>query len=172
MSTILIISLFVNLYYHERKIKKRGFLLFFLWNRQRPILPGRLQPSTFSAEGLNFCVRNVYRWYPFAIVTGMVECPSVHSQLHSIIIFVFLCGSKIVCSTLYDQALDLLVSVSSIHHCTYTSDLSPCSLQGVLLTCVMGYLILRRISRLDAFSVYSIQTSLPSCATGVTTGAQ
>ena len=44
------------------------------WNRQRPILPGRLQPSTFSAEGLNFCVRNVNRWNPFAIVTGMVEC--------------------------------------------------------------------------------------------------
>ena len=34
----------------------------------------------------------------------------------------------------------------------------------------MGYLILRGVSRLDAFSVYPCQTWLPSCATGVTTG--
>ena len=26
--------------------------------RQRPILPGRFQPSTFGTEGLNFCVRD------------------------------------------------------------------------------------------------------------------
>ena len=39
-------------------------------------------------------------------------------------------------------------------------------------TIKVGYLILRWVSRLDAFSVYPIQTSLPSCATGVTTGAQ
>ena len=32
-----------------------------------------------------------------------------------------------------EQALDLLVSVSYMHYCTSTSDLSPCSLQGVLL---------------------------------------
>ena len=34
---------------------------------------------------------------------------------------------------LSEQALDLLVSVSYVHYCTSTSDLSPCSLQGVLL---------------------------------------
>ena len=34
----------------------------------------------------------------------------------------------------------------------------PCSLQGVLLTYVMGYLILRQVSRLDAFSVYLSHT--------------
>ena len=38
--------------------------------RQRPILPGRVQPSTFGAEGLNFCVRYGNRWDPFAIATG------------------------------------------------------------------------------------------------------
>ena len=38
--------------------------------RQRPILPGRFQPSTFSAERLNFCVRYGYRWFPLAIATG------------------------------------------------------------------------------------------------------
>ena len=37
---------------------------------QPPALPGRLQPSTIDAEGLNFCVRDGNRWNPFAIVTG------------------------------------------------------------------------------------------------------
>ena len=43
----------------------------FIWIRQRPTLPGRLQPSTIGAERLNFCVRDGNRWIPFAIVTGM-----------------------------------------------------------------------------------------------------
>ena len=38
--------------------------------RQRPTLPGRVQPSTIGAEGLNFCVRYGYRCDPFAIATG------------------------------------------------------------------------------------------------------
>ena len=38
--------------------------------RRRPTLPGRVQPSTIGAEGLNFCVRDGNRWDPFAIVTG------------------------------------------------------------------------------------------------------
>ena len=69
-------------------------------------------------------------------------------------------------------SLDLLVSVSSMPCSTYTPDLSPRSLQGVSHIFIQGYLILRWVSRLDAFSVYPVQTSLPSCATGVTTGAQ
>ena len=46
-----------------------GAFLFGI--RQRPTLPGRLQPSTIGAERLNFCVRYGNRWDPFAIVTGM-----------------------------------------------------------------------------------------------------
>ena len=46
-----------------------GCFLFGI--RQRPTLPGRLQPSTIGAERLNFCVRYGNRWDPFAIVTGM-----------------------------------------------------------------------------------------------------
>ena len=41
--------------------------------RQRPTLPGRLQPSTIGAERLNFCVRYGNRWIPFAIVTGILS---------------------------------------------------------------------------------------------------
>ena len=51
--------------------------------RQRPILPSRLQLSTFGAERLNFCVRDENRWFPFAIVTGMVEGFKAPSQLLS-----------------------------------------------------------------------------------------
>ena len=32
--------------------------------------PGRLQPSTFGTEGLNFCVRDGNRWDPFVMTTG------------------------------------------------------------------------------------------------------
>ena len=45
--------------------------MFLFGIRQRPTLPGRLQPSTIGAERLNFCVRYGNRWDPFAIVTGM-----------------------------------------------------------------------------------------------------
>ena len=38
--------------------------------RRRPTLPGRFQPSTISAERLNFCVRYGNRWIPLAITTG------------------------------------------------------------------------------------------------------
>ena len=38
--------------------------------RRRPTLPGRFQPSTISAERLNFCVRYGNRWDPLAITTG------------------------------------------------------------------------------------------------------
>ena len=47
----------------ESKIPAFGF-------RQRPNLPGRVQPSTFGAKRLNCCVRNGNRWNPLAIATG------------------------------------------------------------------------------------------------------
>ena len=55
----------------------------------------------------------------------------------------------------FEQALDLLVSVSYMHYCTSTSDLSPCSLQGVLLLSdgisrLEGGFTLRCLQRLSA----------------------
>ena len=41
--------------------------------RQRPTLPGRLQPSTIGVLRLNFCVRNGNRWNPQAITTASGE---------------------------------------------------------------------------------------------------
>ena len=68
------------------------------------------------------------------------------------------------------QLLDLLVSVSSVHYCTSTSDLSTSSSSRGLTDLRQGCLILRGASRLDAFSVYPFQTWLPSYAFGKTTG--
>ena len=53
--------------------KREASLLLIYGFRQRPTLPGRVQPSTIGAEGLNFCVRYGNRWDPFAIITGNCE---------------------------------------------------------------------------------------------------
>ena len=54
-----------------RNMGKRSFDTPFSHGiRRRPTLPGRVQPSTIGAEGLNFCVRDGNRWNPFAITTG------------------------------------------------------------------------------------------------------
>ena len=65
------------------------------------------------------------------------------------------------------------ISIGQLHVTVFTPPTyQPCCLQGVLLPYGMGYLILKRVSRLDAFSVYLIRTSLPCYAVGTTTGAQ
>ena len=68
--------------------------------------------------------------------------------------------------TLLGHALDRLVSVSSMHYCTSTSDLSTSS-SSRGLTLAMGYLILRGASRLDAFSVYPVPAWLLCHAFGM-----
>ena len=50
--------------------RKDYFLQHPFGIRQRPTLPGRLQPSTISAWRLNCCVRYGNRWDPPAIATG------------------------------------------------------------------------------------------------------
>ena len=52
---------------HKKASLFRNSLFGF---RRRPNLPGRVQPSTFGAKRLNFCVRNGNRWNPLAITTG------------------------------------------------------------------------------------------------------
>ena len=86
--------------------------------------------------------------------------------------FVFVFFSKLFSLFFRDQALDLLVSVSYTHYCASTSDLSTLSSSRGLTTLRFGYLILRRVSRLDAFSVYLNRSPLPCYAAGATTGAQ
>ena len=42
-------------------------------NQQLPILPGRLQPSTFGVYELNYCVRDGNRWILIAIATESIR---------------------------------------------------------------------------------------------------
>ena len=61
---------------------------------------------------------------------------------------------------LVGQALTRLVTVSSMCYHTSTSALSTSSSSRGFTSLRMGYLILRGASRLDAFSVYPVQTWL------------
>ena len=73
-------------------------------------------------------------------------------------------------SILLDQVLDRLVSASF-----YVTAFTPLTYHLVVFQGSyffrMGYLFLRWASRLDAFSVYPVRISLPSCALGRTTVA-
>ena len=53
--------------------KKEVIWLPLRGNRQRPILPGRVQPSTFGTGELNYCVRYGNRWDLSVITTGRVS---------------------------------------------------------------------------------------------------
>ena len=101
-----------------------------------------------------------YVSYPQNLIPECSRKPSRSSGLSTGLTFAFL-----------DQALDLLV-LATFHITAFTAPTyQPCRLQGVLLTYVMGYLFLRGASRLDAFSVYPVRTSLPCYAVGTTTVA-
>ena len=119
--------------------------------RRRPTLPGRFQPSTISVLRLNFCVRYGNRWIPQAIVTGNMglsrspfrtlktaqvrfRFPSPDHGSASLLASTFSAPPSVpfrlrflLKSSFLDQALDRLVSPSSIHYCTSTDDLSTLS---------------------------------------------
>ena len=127
---------------NNKKGHSRGVSLIGI--RRRPILPGRFQPSTFGAEGLNFCVRHGNRWNPFAIITGNLSDALAPWQLHR----TRLCQAVTnlffdVLRTSWNEALDLLVSSSCMCYHTSTDDLSPGSLPGVLLPFRNGNLLLK-----------------------------
>ena len=84
----------------------------------------------------------------FGMVTGVSILPSPPSSWA-------LTQNRI--TSFFGKAFDLLVSVRSIHLCTSTPDLSTFS-SSRGLSLAIGSLILKGISRLDAFSVYSFHT--------------
>ena len=84
---------------------------------------------------------------------------------------IFLLSRSFKHSLFLDQALDRLVLTSSRITAFTPSTYQPCCLQGVLPAFAVGYLFSRGASRLDAFSVYPVRTSLPCYAVGTTTVA-
>ena len=145
-------------------------------NRQQTIFPGGLPPSIFIAIELNFCVRYGNRWVLYALSPVWLKVfrfsvlslrfsfsftiyfePStfVSSKPNNTLTFylsVFVLHLPSSFSLGFGQALGLLVSVSLIHYCTYTSDLSNTSSTCVLTVSNMANLISRGASHLDAFS--------------------
>ena len=84
--------------------------------RRRPILPGRCQPSTFSAVRLNFCVRYGYRWFPYAIVTGNLALPRLQNRTVDSGFTFFL--------SLRSSFRPISISKLECYH-SFTADLSP-----------------------------------------------
>ena len=136
-------------------------------NRQQPIFPGRLQPSIFGTNELNFCVRDGNRCGLTVITTGMVES-LIPSGLQRKLIS---SGSNellknplknvswkkdLKLHNLVWSSLRSLVPVSWMALTTYTPGLSTGSLPVTLSK--EGNLISGLVSHLDAFSVYPIQT--------------
>ena len=90
----------------------RTFVRCIFLPQRRPTFPGSCPPSIIGTSELNYCVRYGYRCVLCVIVTEFSKYDT--SFISSLINFPILLG----------QALGLLVSVSLIHYCTYTSDLS------------------------------------------------
>ena len=130
-----------------------------LTDQRLPILPGRLQPSTFGVHVLNCRVRYGYGWVHMAIITG----------------FYFFAPSKLHRRTLQTfpsrQALGLLVPVRSTPYRASTPGLSSRRLRVTLLAFAMRGFISGPASRLDAFSAYPFRTQLPSRTAGAMTGS-
>ena len=127
-----------------------------------PIFPGRLQPSIVGRSELNFRVRDGNGW-TLALISTNCACVSTNVNLFYLHpenrTMYDLRWEKADClQNFVGQALGLLVPVSCIHYCTSTSGLSTRSSFWALTPYRMRDLILGRVSRLDAFSVYLVRT--------------
>ena len=129
--------------------------------RRRPTLPRGPPRSTIGAEGLNFRVRNGTGCFPFAMATETLWRCGARPHL----------GNRTVdaCTRVWEspprpgvveaKPLGLLVPVSSTRCHASTSGLSTQSSSwGPYRVNPEGDLILRRASRLDAFSGYPFRT--------------
>ena len=90
-------------------------------NQRLPILPGRLQPSTFGVYELNYCVRDGNRWTLVAIATESVRVCTLKTTQK---VYIFVAHFRLL---LLSKALDLLVPVSSKPHGSSTPGLSTMS---------------------------------------------
>ena len=96
--------------------------------RRRPTLPGRFQPSTIGAKRLNFCVRDGYRWFPLAIVTGNCILFSCFSHLQNRTVKVDLKASLLFAFSPLLRSSPRPISISKLpHYCAFTADLSTLS---------------------------------------------
>ncbi len=151
---------------------------------QRPTFPGARAPSIIGAGGLHGRVRDGNACFPSAIVTrldkgyctpllrlhepfratpfilGYLTCNSGVYLTHKVDTLETECECHLSCQpgyALVKPSTDSYPSAPHIAVLPHRTDL-PRLLQGVLLHCWMGYVILRGASRLDAFSAYPFPT--------------
>ena len=130
--------------------------------RRRPTLPRGPPRSTIGAEGLNFRVRNGTGCFPFAITAEtLLRChrPSSVKQACMATVSREPHSGRETSNGVEAKPLGLLVPVSCTRCRASTSGLSTQSSSwGPYLVNPEGDLILRRASRLDAFSGYPFRT--------------
>ena len=107
---------------------------------------------------LNFCVRDGYRCVHHAIATRSLRILSKPDTISLLI-------------TLWSSPRPISTSQLRMSPFLHPWPINLIVFKGSYFLIEMGSLILEGASRLDAFSVYPFRTWLPSCATGVTTGA-
>ena len=135
--------------------------MIFLLCWHRSIFPGSHPPSIFDTGELNFCVRNGNRWILTAISTNYLIRGSMFPQNWTM---------KIISNTWSSPRPISTAKLNTSRH-LHLQPINLVVFKGSYLVNLVGYLISGAASCLDAFSVYPFRTSLPSCATGVTTGA-
>ena len=72
----------------KQRANPLGLTLYFMLNQRLPILPGRLQPSTFGVYELNYCVRDGNRWILIAIATESVRVCTLKTTQK---LYIFVC---------------------------------------------------------------------------------
>ena len=120
-------------------------------------LPSKRPASIVGAEGLNFCVRDGNRCDPFAIVTRIFNWSgSSPSQNYTVTFFLWLARFlRFPHSWLSIR----LISISPLNVSPHLHSWPIYQLFSLVsLVLLLGNLILRFASRLDAFSVYLLQT--------------
>ena len=182
------------LFPYVREREKLPFLPLPFGSRQLPTLPSRSQLSTISVWRLNFCVRYGYRWCPPAIVTGNFpsgRSPSLlvrFASLSSLSLRVL--SAWLAPPPRTFKTAQVRVDQQTLHSLSssFRSSPRPISIgklhasqrfhrrpiylivsEGSYLLKAVAVFFFRGASRLDAFSVYPVRTSLPSCAAGATT---
>ena len=114
--------------------------------------PGKPEKSLISLSFLSSRIR--FRWFALGRGIQFSELYPENRTLYG----TWLWKGDCLHSEIVGQALGLLVSVSLTHYCAYTPDLSTSSSTTCLTPERMRDLILGRVSRLDAFSVYLVHT--------------
>ena len=173
---LLIISYQVNIYKTSGALKiiKPALILFLLliktkgnkkgWNKfnivstfisawQRPTLAGGDPPTTLGVQKLNDCVRHGNRCILLAIATTLFSWKNfVLSKLANINFL----PSNTISTWLSPRPISIGPLRASLHF--HFQPIYLIISQGSYFHIGMGNLILRRVSHLDAFSVYLIHT--------------